>query len=183
MLNHLIDEINKSLEHECYFAALSLALTLPDICGKAQYPNASNANRYIKWYNEHVGQYEESNLPDFDGLPLMPYLSGEVIYNLRNSFLHQGTPNIDSDKIKAEQNKMDEFTLVLEKKNELGIYCDHASILTTGSGKVTRSYSVNVQRLCLVLTKTASAFYVENKPLFNFFTYSVKHRPPRKAKT
>ena len=34
-----IDEIEKSLENECYIAALALALTLPDICGKAEYPS------------------------------------------------------------------------------------------------------------------------------------------------
>ena len=30
----------------------------------------------------------------------MPYLSGEVLYNLRNAFLHQGNPNIVSSEIK-----------------------------------------------------------------------------------
>jgi hypothetical protein len=27
----------------------------------------------------------------------MPYLIGEVVYSLRNSLSHQGTPNIDVD--------------------------------------------------------------------------------------
>ena len=35
ILIRLIDDINRALENEAYFAALALALTLPDICGKA----------------------------------------------------------------------------------------------------------------------------------------------------
>ena len=37
ILIRLIDDINRALENEAYFVALALALTLPDICGKAKY--------------------------------------------------------------------------------------------------------------------------------------------------
>ena len=58
MLNQLIADINRALDNEAYFSALSLALTLPDICGKAKYPTEkSTRKRYIDWYNEYVGQY------------------------------------------------------------------------------------------------------------------------------
>ena len=43
----------------------------------------------------------------------MPYLSGEVLYNLRNAFLHQGNPNIVSSEIKDIRCKVDEFNLVI----------------------------------------------------------------------
>lgn len=68
----------------------------------------------------------------------MPFLSGEVVYNLRNSFLHQGTPNIDSSKIKDPANKLDEFTLVFEKKNEFDIYSDASSIVNSNYRTVPR---------------------------------------------
>lgn len=32
MIDKLVDEINEALTHNLYFAALSLVLTLPDIC-------------------------------------------------------------------------------------------------------------------------------------------------------
>lgn len=38
MILRIIDETEKALSHDLYFAALNLALTLPDICGKAEYP-------------------------------------------------------------------------------------------------------------------------------------------------
>lgn len=125
MLQRLIDDMNNALSANCYLAALSIALMLPDICGKAAYPNLKVGDRYKAWYDEFVGKYEippaEENCPDDTK---MPYLSGEVVYSLRNSFLHQGTPNIESEKIKAEENKIDNFSLVIESKNKFGIYSD-----------------------------------------------------------
>jgi hypothetical protein len=120
MIDRLVDEINDALSHNLYFAALSLVLTLPDICGRAEYPSDSVTKRYISWYNEYIGQYDRCPCDDCKEAQ-MPYLSGEVVYNLRNSFLHQGTPNIDSSQIKDPSNQLDEFTLVIEKKNEFDI--------------------------------------------------------------
>ena len=65
----LVQEIRKALENELYFVALSSALTLPDICGKAAYPDErSSRKRYISWYDEEIGKYEKnpyySNAPD-----------------------------------------------------------------------------------------------------------------------
>ena len=54
MIDKLIEEINKALENELYFSALSLALTLPDICGKAEYPDKGSTSRYQLWYDEYI---------------------------------------------------------------------------------------------------------------------------------
>ena len=59
MIKRIVDDINKALENNAYFAALSLALTLPDVCGKAEYPNDGTGKRYKKWYDEYVGKYEK----------------------------------------------------------------------------------------------------------------------------
>ena len=162
----MIDDINRALENEAYFAALALALTLPDICGKAKYPNERNGARYISWYDEYVGKYEQCPCEACKENK-MPYLSGEVIYQLRNSFLHQGTPNVDKNKIRNECNKLDKFTLVIEKKNEFDIYADASSV------GMERSYRVNVRRLCLILTLTAKGYYDKHKAEFDFFDYTI----------
>lgn len=39
MLMEIIKEINKALADNMYIAALTMALTIPDICGKAEYPD------------------------------------------------------------------------------------------------------------------------------------------------
>ena len=173
MIDKLVDEINIALSHNLYFAALSLVLTLPDICGRAEYPSANVAKRYIKWYNEYIGQYDRCPRDDCKEAQ-MPYLSGEVVYNLRNSFLHQGTPNIDSSQIKDPSNQLDEFTLVIEKKNEFDIYSDAAGITELNQGEIKhRSYRVNIRRLCLIITLSAKSYYEKNKNKFDFFNYQI----------
>ena len=170
MVQLLIDDMNNALSANCYLAALSIALMLPDICGKAAYPELKVGERYKSWYDEYVGQYENPPMPE--GVPdniKMPYLSGEVVYTLRNSFLHQGTPNIEVEKIQAPENKIDKFAIVTESKNEFDIYSDASGIW---NGKI-RTYRVNVRRLCLIIGLSASAYYKENKFKFDFFNFTM----------
>lgn len=175
MIKRLIDDVNKALDAEAYMAALSLVLTLPDVCAKAEYGDSlGNKARYIKWYDEHIGQYEKA--PIKSGEVEMPYLSGEVIYQLRCSVLHQGTPNIDSDKIKGESCKIDFFTLVIEKKKQFDIYVDAAgisSMMYPRQSIPVRSYRVNIRRLCLIITSVTKGYYERNKDKFTFLCYNI----------
>lgn len=176
MIDRIIDDISKALEAEAYMAALSLVLTLPDICAKAEYGDSlHNKERYIKWYDENIGQYDKA--PIEPGETEMPHLSGEVVYQLRCSMLHQGTPNIEKKNIKNEPCQIDHFTLVIEKKNPFDIYADCSSVeeaIYPPSDKAYRCYSVNVRRLCLIITLTAKAYYNGNKDKFNFFNYHIE---------
>lgn len=164
----LIDEVNKALEAECYYAALSLVLTFPDICGKAAYPQERTTKRYKDWYDEHIGKYEQCPCEHCRKVP-MSYLSGEVVYSLRNSFLHQGTPNIETLKIKNRNNKIDNFELVIESKKSFDIYADAVGIY---NGSV-RTYRINVRRLCVIICNSVKAYYEDNQDKFNFFNCSI----------
>lgn len=169
MMLRLIDDVNKALEAGSYLSALSLVLTFPDICGKAEYPQEkSTAKRYKKWYDEYIGKYEQCPCEHCQNTP-MPYLSGEVVYSLRNSLLHQGTPNIDPLKIIIDTNKIDCFELVIETKKTFDIYTDASGIL---NGSV-RTYRVNVRRLCLIFSNSVRVYYEENKNKFNFFKFTI----------
>ena len=44
MINRIIKEVNLALDNECYIVALMGALTLPDICGKNEYPDLKNGD-------------------------------------------------------------------------------------------------------------------------------------------
>lgn len=173
MLLKLIDDMKRALDANCYLAALAIALTLPDICGKAEYSSACNTRRYIDWYNKYVAPFECP--PSHEGAEPenMPYLSGEVVYNLRNSFLHQGNPNIDNGKIKQKENKIDKFSLVIQSKNEIDLYSDVSSVQSDCIGRTIRSYRVNVRRLCFILGNTAKGYYKENKEKFDFFQCDI----------
>ena len=169
MMLELIDDVNRALDAECYFAALSLVLTFPDICGKAKYPKEKmSSKRYKDWYDEYVGKYEQCPC-EFCRKQPMPYLSGEVVYNLRNSLLHQGTPNIDIKGIKDDSNQIDHFEIVIESKKPFDIYGDSASIFND----TVKRYRVNVRRLCLILSRSVKSYFEENHDKFDFFHYSI----------
>lgn len=174
MVLRLIDDMNRALDHDCFFSALSLALTLPDICGKAKYPDKRVRRRYIEWYDEYVGKYEQRPGKN----DCVPYLSGEVVYSLRCSFLHQGNPNIEADKIKEECCKIDHFVLAIDEKKDFNILMDTSCssqnyFLGKQIGETHRSYEVNIRRLCLIISTNAKAYYNEHKEQFNFFNFSI----------
>ena len=125
MVNRIIEEIQKSLKQENYLAALTMALTLPDICGKAAEPSLGTGARYKKWYKDNVVLHEKTSDPHEADMPYcgadMPYLSEEVIYQLRNSMLHQGNPNVDAKSIREEQCKIDEFILFVDEPYDSGL--------------------------------------------------------------
>lgn len=175
MINRLIEDVNKALDAEAYMAALSLVLTLPDICAKAEYDNRlKNSERYIKWFDEYVGQYEKAPVKSEE--MEMHSLNGKVVYQLRCSVLHQGTLNIDKSRIKEKVCKIDYFTLVVEKKKPFDIYVDAANVLSTSDSKEDtpfRKYRINLRRLCLIITSVTKEYYEKNKERFNFFSYDI----------
>jgi len=169
----LINDMYHALDANCYLAAPEVALTLPDICGKAEYPDKKCGERYRDWYDEYVGEFEKTPLPDnAEDATEMPWLSGEVIYSLRNSLLHQGNPNIETKRIHQPENKIDYFELVTESKNKFDLYSDTASVISYANNSI-RSYRVNIRRLCLILGRTAAGYYEKKKDKFDFFNFSL----------
>ena len=158
-LETIIYDLDKSLKCDCLFSALALALIIPDICGKAKYPDIkSTGERYRKWFDECIGECEKKGAtnnsdPKYLG---MPYLSGELIYKLRCAFLHSGGANIEKE---YDGFKLDNFILRVVKKNEFDIYADEASF---GGSSNQSEYIVNIRRLCCMLLWSAESF-LENE--------------------
>ena len=171
MLNTILDEIQKSLDNECFIAALTMALTLPDICGKAEYPNEkSTKKRYIDWYTEYMGQYEKPPAAFEDNLP---YSNGEIVYSLRCFMLHQGTPTIDVQGIKEEQCKVNSFLLIIDDAMVGGSACANRS----PDQKVEhRALEVNIVNLCTKLLLNARWYYCNNQDKFGFLQCEIQDR-------
>ena len=167
MINRMISEIRSALSHELYLSALTLALTLPDTCGKAEYSAImSTGKRYKNWCKKYVIKNRHDTPYDFD----MPYLNEEIIYSLRCTLLHQSTPNIDRDGIHEERFKVDEFELVASQ-DSLG----DTSKIAYGAGMriVHRGLRVHISHLCYILCEAAEHYYEENKEKFGFIQYSL----------
>ena len=157
MIDIYVKDIKVSLENKAYFSALALALTLPDICGSAEYPNESVTKRYIEWYDKYIGDDSEES-------DNTPELNGEIVYNLRNTFLHTGSPNINSKKVKTEKNQLDVFELILGDGTKIwsGAATIYSPIVSI------RLMFINITYLCSKICKSALLYYSNNKEKFKF---------------
>lgn len=187
MVNRIIEEIQKSLKQENYLAALTMALTLPDICGKAAEPSLGTGARYKKWYKDNVVLHEKTRDPHEADMPYygadMPYLSEEVIYQLRNSMLHQGNPNVDVKSIREEQCKIDEFILFVDEPYDSGLSVVsyekelNGKELNEKKLKITnRKLEVNLVLTCNRICNAAKEYYERNTKRFDFFNYTFENR-------
>lgn len=170
MIDELIKEVNICLDNNCYMAALSLSLMLPDICGKAEFPNMKPSDRYIKWYDEYMDCFEKNpNEREY-----MPYLSGEVVYSLRNSILHEGNPNIDK-----KRTDISYFELLWREKegSNITLHTAEAQIINqNGKEKaINKIYSINLRKICNDIVYVVNKYYKENKDKFNFFNYHIEN--------
>lgn len=165
VVDRIIKEINTCLENKCYISALGMALTLPDICGRAKYPQWEKHDvglRYKKWYDEYIGFRE---IPSGPHSEKMPYLNGDVVYSLRNC---QGQPGVESEKIREERCKVDKFILVIND----GITSSGVSLNEDGSIS-SRELEVDVRSLCGKLTRAAERYYHENAERFDFINFKI----------
>ena len=73
MIEHLIKEIDICLKNDCQIAALIIALTLPDTCGKACYPESRNRARYVRWCDNYM------NIPQKNAFGTDSVITGEEV--------------------------------------------------------------------------------------------------------
>ena len=167
MIRVYVNDIRCSLENKCYFSALALALALPDICGMAEFPDKSVSGRYIEWYDKYLGADMEYGKDCSGGSS--PWLSGEVVYNLRNTYLHQGNPGIASDRVKEAANQLDKFTLMLGDGTILQTMSLNIEAGTQKTGKLAyRMIIVDITYLCNCICDCALRYYENNQEKFQF---------------
>ena len=106
----------------------------------------------------------------------MPYSSGEVIYNLRCSFLHQGNPNIVVKEIKNERNKIERFVLSIDDETDCGSSSLAYSVKDGELVIKDRMLDVNVVSFCKDMCLEATNYYNNNKDKFDFFNYVIIDR-------
>jgi hypothetical protein len=169
VINRLVREIEYALAHNLYMVALTTTLMLPDVCGKAAYPNLRVGERYKRWYDENIGQYEKPNdIGEGEEIKL-PVLDGEMVYRLRCAFLHEGNPDA------AVNNKnLDRFEIIVETEKPFHIYTgEMGSVHSDDTGWSCKTYKVNVRRICRIVCAVAKNYYLENCEKFTFFSYTI----------
>ncbi len=87
-IKNLTEALQNAATHQNYYASLTMALTLPDICSKLQYPEEKNTGtRYSKWFDKYMLRRYQKRI-GYEKT-LHTFLSGMDCYALRCSFLHQ----------------------------------------------------------------------------------------------
>ncbi len=172
MLIKLVEDIERAIEHECYFSALALALTLPDICGKAEYPKLNVGKRYKEWCQKYICPIHSEEDP-YSGD--MPYLNEDMIFSLRNFFLHQGTPNVKPSGIWDDRCQIDHFRFIITDPDTPD---GELSMVSYGAGMEIdrREITVGVRDLCYRLRVAAKEYYEENSDKFTFFDFDFEDR-------
>lgn len=170
MIDRMIEETNKCLDNGLYISALTMALIIPDMCGKAEYPNEkSNKQRYITWFDEWIGKFET-----YEGQE-NPHLTGEIVYSLRCSMLHEGNPTIDKEKF-----KINKFALLWQSEKNSFMFGGSSSIYystdVNGNKCINEiEYEINIRNLVFKICKCAEVYYKENKDKFNYINYKIKN--------
>lgn len=96
-------DVRGAFDAGAFMSAISLLLTLPDICGRRLYPGTGSRERYVKWFDEYVAPaYLGPRLDDSDSWKIQEsgtgyvsyptsYFTGADCYQLRCVYLHEGT--------------------------------------------------------------------------------------------
>lgn len=92
-MHNLIAAIQTSCAQQNWYAALYMALTMPDICSKLQDPiSKKSGKRYQAWFDKYLKPAYKS---DFHG-PDFHFLTAGDCWALRCSLLHEGTDEIST---------------------------------------------------------------------------------------
>lgn len=87
-MDHLTEAVRAAIKDKNWHGALSLSLTLPDICGKLQSPTAKSGPRFKAWWEKYCADKYTV------GPSRRKILSGSDAYALRCAFLHEGGDDI-----------------------------------------------------------------------------------------
>lgn len=96
-MKRFTDSGRLALYSDNLYSALSLALTLPDICASLEDPGPGKSRgRYIRW----AKQWVEPKFTGPVGVNLEPtvFLSAGDLYQLRCSLVHSGSAELDPNK-------------------------------------------------------------------------------------
>ncbi len=86
-MENFIKSLHKAIKNCNWYAALFIAISLPDICGKIEYPRKESSVRYADWFDKYLKSYKG-------------FLSGKDCYALRCALLHEGSADITNQKIR-----------------------------------------------------------------------------------
>ena len=114
-MDKLINAVENSLQNKNWYAALFVALSLPDICGRLENPTSKSLERYVVWFNKYLRNEYTRGIGPF-GKKIVTFLSGKDCYALRCAYLHEGRDEITDQRCQQVLNNF-RFTTDLSHRN------------------------------------------------------------------
>lgn len=144
-MDKIANAIEDAIEKRCFLPALALALVIPDICAKYDYPEiynqkGGNGKAYAKWYDKNIGNY------DIDHLTGIGFLDGRSCWKLRCEFLHSGS--IDLDDFMSVNDKHITFKLTSSQYSDLKWTIGGCSGVKYSEDKKNQDIELDIVNLC-----------------------------------
>ncbi len=92
-MKEILDSLQRAVDSENWYGALIIALCIPDICSKLEYPTHYSRERYSNWFKKYMPEGYADHLSGNDG------------YALRCSYLHEGNSDIEEQSVREVINK------------------------------------------------------------------------------
>jgi hypothetical protein len=135
------DAIRLSIKNCNWYAAIFMALTMPDICGKLEQPDKKTKDRYIEWYNQYLLKTNTMSLFNKETV----LLSGNDCYALRCSVLHEGSDVVSTQEIHEILSKI------------------HITTLGSHMIKINNILSIDVSKFCEEMCQAVEKWYDDIK--------------------
>jgi hypothetical protein len=134
-MQNFLDATRTAVGTNNWHAALALALTMPDICGRLENPQLRSEARFTDWFDRFLLKRYQAQLgPD---RRLHTFLCAADCYALRCAYLHQGEFGIDDQRA---QQALDSFRFTMPPQGggmahmnqyrgalqlQIDIFCEH----------------------------------------------------------
>ncbi len=158
-----VEDLEKAFDAGAYLSAISLALTIPDVCGDRLYPERKKESRrrYVDWFNEYVAfNYLDEASPSVNGEMTASryYFGGEDCYQLRCVYLHQGINATEPKPAKTLYNLI-QFRVFSAGSGD----CDHIGKTTVdATGEVTRQVDLDLRKFICCIDAGVRQFLEEH---------------------
>lgn len=126
-MKHLTDAVRTSILHGNWYSALTLALTLPDICSKIDEPSEKlSKKRYTRWVENYFTPKYVHVMPGYspERGPFkeeVTFLSPADFYALRCSVIHEGSDSVMEQKAREA---LDRFQFIAPPPDGGSIHCN-----------------------------------------------------------
>ena len=89
-MQHLVDSTRQAVRDQNWYAALTLALTLPDIAAKLDGRAGGSERRYVSWFDDYLAANYRDQLLEANECYADQMFEGGDCYALRCAYLHEG---------------------------------------------------------------------------------------------